>query len=138
MKSMFAVRAALLFSAMPILVAADTGGSMGSAPSVSAPDFDPAAEYQKGLDALKTHRYADAKKSFLKVYEVASKDPKMNAVLGMSLMGLEDYKGAQKYLEKAVKLDSKSIIAHEQLGITYAKLGQRSARDHDLPIPDMT
>ena len=98
MKSMFAVRAALLFSAMPILVAADTGGSMGSAPSVSAPDFDPAAEYQKGLDALKTHRYADAKKSF----------------------------------EKAVKLDSKSVIGHEQLGITYAKLGQRDKAEAEL------
>lgn len=132
MKSMFAARAALLFSAAPLLAAADTGGSMGSAPSVSAPDYDPAAEYQKGLDALKTHRYADAKRSFLKVYDVASKDPKMNAVLGMTLMGLEDYKGAQKYLEKAVKLDSKSIISHEQLGITYAKLGLRDKAEAEL------
>jgi tetratricopeptide (TPR) repeat protein len=131
MKSVFALRA-LLFSAAPILAAADTGGSMSSAPSVSAPTFDPTAEYQKGLDALKTHRYADAKKSFLKVYDVASKDPHMNAVLGMSLMGLEDYKGAQKYLEKAVKLDGKSIIGHEQLGITYAKLGQRDKAEAEL------
>jgi tetratricopeptide (TPR) repeat protein len=132
MKSVFALRAALLFSAAPILAAADTGGSMSSAPSMSAPTFDPTAEYQKGLDALKTHRYADAKKSFLKVYDIASKDPHMNAVLGMSLMGLEDYKGAQKYLEKAVKLDSKSVIGHEQLGITYAKLGQRDKAEAEL------
>ena len=132
MKSIFAARAALLLSAAPILAAADTGGSMASAPSVSAPDYDPAAEYQKGLDALQTHRYADAKKSFLKVYDVASKDPKMNAVLGMSLMGLEDYKGAQKYLERAVRLDGKSIIGHQQLGITYAKLGQRDKAEAEL------
>lgn len=132
MKSVFALRAALLFSAAPILAAADTGGSMSSAPSVSAPTFNPAAEYQKGLEALKTHRYADAKRSFLKVYDVAPKDATINAVLGMSLMGLEDYKGAQKYLEKAVRLDAKSIVSHEQLGITYAKLGERDKAEAEL------
>ena len=132
MNSTLALRAALLLTAVPILAAADSGGSMSSMPSVSAPSFDPAAEYQRGLEALKTHRYADAKKSFLKVYDVASKDPKMNEVLGMALMGLNDFKGAQKYLEKAVKIDSKSVLGHEQLGITYAKLGQREKAEAEL------
>lgn len=103
-----------------------------TSPSISAPDFDPAAEYQKGMDALKSHRYADAKTSFLKVYPQAERDPNMNVVLGVTLMGLEDFHGAQKYLEKAVKLDSKSILAHEQLGITYAKLGQRDKAQTEL------
>ncbi|HEY4070196.1 MAG TPA: tetratricopeptide repeat protein [Sphingomicrobium sp.] len=135
MKSTFAARAALLLTAVPFLTAAETGGTSGtmsSAPSISAPEYNPAAEYQKGLDALKTHRYADAKKSFMKVYPDAARDPMMNTVLGVALMGLEDYKGAEKYLEKAVKLDAKSIVAHEQLGVTYAKLGQRDKAEAEL------
>ena len=131
MKSL-ALRAALLLTALPILAANNTGGSMGSAPSMSAPGYDPAAEYQAGLDALKARRYADAKKSFMKVYPAASRDPMMNTVLGVTLMGLDDYKGAQKYLEKAVKYDDKSILAHQQLGITYAKLGQRDKAEAQL------
>jgi len=115
MKSL-ALRTALLLSAVPILAANDTGGSMSSSPSMSAPGYDPAAEYQNGLNALKAHRYADAKKSFMKVYPAASRDPMMNTVLGVTLMGLDDYKGAQKYLEKAVKLDSKSIVDVIQKG----------------------
>jgi len=131
MKSL-ALRTALLLSAVPILAANDTGGSMSSSPSMSAPGYDPAAEYQNGLNALKAHRYADAKKSFMKVYPAASRDPMMNTVLGVTLMGLDDYKGAQKYLEKAVKLDSKSIVAHEQLGVAYAKQGQRDKAEAEL------
>ena len=32
------------------------GGSGDSAPSVSAPDYDPAAEYRTGLEALQAQR----------------------------------------------------------------------------------
>jgi tetratricopeptide (TPR) repeat protein len=132
MKSTFAARIALLLSAVPFLAAFDMRSSPPTVPSISAPDYDPAAEYQNGLQALQTHRYEDAKKSFMKVYSDAAQDPHMNLVLGMSMMGLQDYKGAQKYLEKAVKLDGKMIPAHEQLGITYAKLGQRDKAEAEL------
>ena len=40
------------------------GGSMGSggqSPSMSAPDFDAAEEYRKGVEALKASQFADAK-----------------------------------------------------------------------------
>jgi tetratricopeptide (TPR) repeat protein len=130
MKSTFAARAALLLVA-PFMLA-DMNNSRPTAPSISAPDYDPAAEYQNGLEALKAHRYADAKKSFLKVYDVAPRDSKMNAVVGITFMGLEDYKNAQKYLEKAVRYDKTSIVAHEQLGITYAKLGLRDKAEAEL------
>jgi tetratricopeptide (TPR) repeat protein len=133
MQTIFATRAALLLSAAVCLGAADMSSSgPPMSPSISAPGYDPAAEYQKGMEALKVHKYADAKKSFTKVYSDAPRDPNLNLVLGVSLMGLEDYKGAQKYLERAVKLDSKMIVAHEQLGMTYAKLGQRDKAEAEL------
>src|SRR3954454_19470437 len=69
MKITFAAQAALLLSTALFLGASDMNSSSPpSSPSLSAPDYDPAAEYQKGMEALKTHRFADAKKSFLKVY----------------------------------------------------------------------
>ena len=128
------MRAALLVSVAAMSIAAEGGGggSAPKAPSLSAPDYDPAAEYQRGMEALKAERYADAKKAFLKVYPDASRDANMNLVLGITLMRLDDFKGARKYLEKAVKYDSKLVIAHEQLGITYAKLGERAKAEAEV------
>ena len=134
MPKILAARAALLLSTAFMLGAADMnrGSSTPTSPSMSARDYDPAAEYQKGMQALKANRFEDAKKSFIKVYADASRDPSLNTVLGITYMGLNDYKGAQKYLEKAVKLDNKLILAHEQLGITYAKLGDRAKAEAEL------
>ena len=134
MQKMIAAKAALLLSAAFLLGAADMsrGSSTPTSPSVSSRNYDPAAEYQKGMEALKARRFEDAKLSFLKVYADASKDPSLNTVLGITYMELNDYKGAQKYLERAVKLDKKLILAHEQLGITYAKLGDRAKAEAEL------
>ena len=49
----------LLF-ASPLLASGGGGGS-ASAPSDSAPQYDPAAEYQKGLAALKAMDFKGAK-----------------------------------------------------------------------------
>ena len=134
MQKMIAVRAAFLLSAAFLLGAADMnrGSSTPTPPSRSSDNYDPAAEYQKGMEALKARRYEEAKASFMKVYPDASKDPSLNTVLGITYMELNDYKGAQKYLEKAVKLDKKLVLAHEQLGITYAKLGDRAKAEAEL------
>jgi tetratricopeptide (TPR) repeat protein len=134
MQKMLAAKAALLLSVAFALGAADMnrGNSTPTPPSASSRDYDPAAEYQKGMEALKAHRYEDAKTSFLKVYPDASKDPSLNTVLGITYMEMNNYKDAQKYLEKAVKLDKKLILAHEQLGVTYAKLGDRAKAEAEL------
>jgi tetratricopeptide (TPR) repeat protein len=134
MQKTFAARAALLLSAAFVLGAADMnrGSTAPTPPSASSGNYDPAAEYQKGMEALKARRFEDAKASFMKVYPDASKDPSLNTVLGITYMELNDYKGAQKYLERAVKLDKTLIIAHEQLGITYAKLGDRPKAEAEL------
>jgi tetratricopeptide (TPR) repeat protein len=134
MQKMLAAKAAFLLSAAFLLGGADMnrGSSTPTPPSTSSRSYDPAAEYQKGMGALKARRYEEAKTSFLKVYPDASKDPSLNTVLGITYMELNDYKGAQKYLERAVKLDKKLILAHEQLGVTYAKLGQRDKAEAEL------
>ncbi|MEO5612523.1 MAG: tetratricopeptide repeat protein [Sphingomicrobium sp.] len=111
------------------------GGSMGSggqSPSMSAPDFDAAEEYRKGVEALKASQFADAKKSFLKVLGVAPRDAATNYLAGLSLVGLNDLKGAVKYFNKAVKAEPKLVAAHQNLAVTLAKLGERPKAEEEL------
>lgn len=90
---------------------------------MNAPDFDAAAEYRKGMDALKASQYAAAKSSFARVLGVASNDANTNFLAGMADAGLNDFRGAAKHYEKAVRQDGKLIIAQQELGLTYVKLG---------------
>ena len=132
MNRSLAARAALLLSAAAFVTAADMPSGPSNMPSVTSPSYDPAEDYQKGVEALQAGRYDDAKRSLQRAYSAASNDPNMNLVLGVTYMGLRDYKGARKYLERAVRLDSKLIVAHEQLGVTYAKLGDRTKAEAEI------
>src|SRR5258708_2436314 len=69
----FTVRAALvgLAAALPAPALAMGSSSPSSTPSVNAPEFDAAAEYRKGIDALQTSKFQDAKSSFARVLGVA-------------------------------------------------------------------
>ena len=108
------------------------GGTPQSTPSMSAPSFDPAEEYRKGIEALKAENYSEAKASFTKVLDVAPRDAATNLLAGMADAGLNDLKGAQRHYEKAVRADDKLVEAHQQLAITYAKLGQREKAQAQL------
>jgi tetratricopeptide (TPR) repeat protein len=127
-KSVLLLTAACLGSAAAF---ANPGGG-GSAPSISAPQFDAAAEYRKGIDALKADRFAEAKKSFGRVLGVAPKDANANYLAGLAHAGLNDLKGARKYFERAVRYDKKMVLAHQELGVTYAKLGERPKAEAEL------
>jgi tetratricopeptide (TPR) repeat protein len=114
-------------------VSADrNGGSMGSAPSMSTPDFDAATEYRNGIDALKANRFADAKKSFGNVLGVAPTDANVNFLAGLADAGLNDLKGAARHYERATKANAKMVDAHQELAVTYAKLGQRDKAEAEL------
>ncbi len=120
---------AVVMAALPICTMAaggGGGGGGGSSPSESAPLYDPAAEYAKGLAAIKAKDFNTAKRAFDRVIAVAPKDANTQFLAGYSRTNLNDWKGAKRYLEKAVKLDPKLIGAHQALGITYAKTGDRA------------
>ena len=110
------------------------GGATASTPSRDAPEFDAADEYRKGIEALKAQKYPEAKVSFKKVLDVAPTDAATNFLAGMADAGLNDLKSAQKHYEKAVRADKKLVAAHQELGITYAKLGQRDKAQAELAI----
>ncbi len=114
--------------AVPALSLAMSGGSSGGstpAPSMNAPQFDAAAEYRSGIEALEASKFAEAKKSFAKVLGIAPNDANTNFLAGMADAGLNDLKGAAKHYERAVHADKKLVPAQQELAVTYAKLGQQ-------------
>lgn len=112
-----------LLSALPAAAFAMNSAPSGSTPSMNAPDFDASAEYRKGMSALKANQFAQARSAFARVLGVAPNDANTNFLAGMADAGLNDLKAAAKHYEKAVRNDGKLIVAHQELGVTYAKLG---------------
>lgn len=119
--AMAALPLALL--AAPVLASGGGGGGGGEMPSVSAPSYDPAAEYRKGIELFQANNFKDALKAFKNVLAVAPKDANTNYLAGLSSIGLSDWKHAEGFLAKAVKADPSLIGAHRQLGVVRAKLG---------------
>ena len=109
-----------------------SGSSPSTTPSSSAPEFDAAAEYRKGIDALQASKFAEAKSSFARVLGVAPNDANTNFLAGMADAGLNDFKNAAKHYERAVRADGKLIPAQQELAITYLKLGQRDKAEATL------
>ncbi|MDB5678609.1 tetratricopeptide repeat protein [Sphingomonas bacterium] len=119
--------ASALIVAAPALGSSGGGGGGGGGgsemPSSSAPAYDPAAEYRKGIAALQASNFKDALKAFKNVLAVAPKDANTNYLAGLSAIGLNDWKKASAYLEKAAKADPNLIGAQRQLGVVKAKMG---------------
>lgn len=99
------------------------GGGGGDLPSSTAPSYDPVAEYQKGVDALKAEDWKLAERSFSHVTQVAPKAPEGWSMLGLSRYRQGDFKGARKAYEKAVKLAPNDVSNIALLGVTQAKSG---------------
>lgn len=116
----------VLLTTTSAVSAMEGGGSARSSPSISAPEFDAAAEYRKGIEALKAQKFAEAKKAFNNVLGAVPSDANANFLAGMADAGLNDLKGAARHYERAVRSNGKLVPAYQQLAITYLKLGDRA------------
>lgn len=108
----------------PVLAEGGGGGSGPSAPSMSAPQFDPAAEYLKGVDALKAGKFKNAERAFAKVAQAAPRDANTQVLLGLARGGQNNWKGAQRAYEKALKASPDLIPARRELAVSLARQGQ--------------
>jgi tetratricopeptide (TPR) repeat protein len=124
--------ASAAFLAPAPLLANAPGGGGGSTPSMSAPQYDAAAEYRKGIEALQANQFDAAKKAFDRVLAVAPSDANTNYLAGLAAAGLGDLKGARSHYEKAVRADRELVQAHRELGITYSKLGDKPKAQAEL------
>ncbi len=117
-------------SALPLGAAGSSGGGMSSMPSV--PSYDPAVEYQKGVDALGQNRFAEAKKAFDRVLSVVATHAPANYLAGAARMGLNDQKGAIRYFQRAIKYDDNLILAHKSYGLALISAGQKDKAAAEL------
>lgn len=124
-KSIFVALAlgASLCAAQPALSNGGGGGGGGAMPGSSAPQYDPAVEYQKGVQAYEAKDFKAAASAFRRVTEVLPRNGPAQYMLGASYLGLNDFKKAKRPLEAAVRADGSMIDARRDLGVTHAKLG---------------
>ncbi|MFZ5669459.1 MAG: tetratricopeptide repeat protein [Pseudomonadota bacterium] len=100
------------------------GGGGGDMPGATGPQYDPVAEYQKGVAALQAGKWKEAERAFGHVTQVAPRAPEAWFMLGYARAGGGDLKGARKAYEKAAKLKPDDIDTRRELGITLARLGE--------------
>ncbi|MET0274022.1 MAG: tetratricopeptide repeat protein [Phenylobacterium sp.] len=97
-------------------------------PSASGPSYDPAAEYAKAVSALKAQDYKVAARAAQRVTEAAPKSADAWRLLGAARAGSEDWKGARKAYEKAVKFGPDDATSHAGLGLALANLKDPAAQ----------
>jgi tetratricopeptide (TPR) repeat protein len=131
------MRATLAATLFALLATTSAVGAMErsggtTSPSMSVPDFDPAAEYRRGIDALKAQKFAEAKKAFGNVLGAMPSDANVNFLAGMADAGLNDLKGAVRHYERALRSNGKLVPAYQELAISYVKLGDRGKAQSTL------
>lgn len=129
------IRVVLMMGAVLSLGAASAawgagGGGGGGAemPSASAPAYDPAAEYAKGVAALKAGDYKSAARALSHVTEIVPTNGEAWRLLGLAKAGSADWKGAKRAYERAVRYDPENIEAHRGYGISLASLKDAKAQ----------
>lgn len=115
---------ALAWSGPPLLADPGGGGAGSSVPGSSAPQYNPAADYQKGAAAFTARDYKAAAAAFRRVAAAVPKHAPAQYLLGASYIGMGDFKKATRPLEQAVKLDPTMIDAQRDLAIAYGRTGQ--------------
>jgi Flp pilus assembly protein TadD len=118
----------LAAAAWPALASGGGGGGMSEAPSVSAPAYDPAADYARGVAALQAGRYKEAARALKRVTGAVPGDPDGWRLLGQAAAGDGDWKGSRRAYEKVVKLAPDDVAAHAGLGVALARLQDAKAR----------
>lgn len=117
--------ASMLISSQAAL-ASGSGSSSSSSntmPSASTPQYDPAVEFKNGVEAMKQEKFKDAERAFDRVLSVNPKHAKTNFLAGLVRSAQDNFKGARRYYEKAIKYDDNMIQAHQELAIAHARLG---------------
>jgi Flp pilus assembly protein TadD len=112
-------------------LAAGSGGGGGgmSLPSESGPRYDPAQEYAKAIAALNAGDYKAAARSAQRVTEALPQGLDGWMALGAAQTGAENWKGARRAYERALKIAPDEVDARGGLGLALARLNDPKAQD---------
>ena len=98
------------------------GGGGGEMPSASAPRYDPAEEYAKAVKALQARDYKTAARAAGNVTTAAPRNLDGWRLLGIAQAGAENWKGARRAYERAVKLSPDDLPSRGGLALSLANL----------------
>lgn len=113
-------------------LAAGSGGGGGGGmdmPSASGPRYDPAQEYAKAIAALNARDYKAAARSAQRVTDAVPQNLDGWKLLGAAQTGAENWKGAKRAYERAVKMAPDDLGARGGLGLALARLKDPKAQD---------
>jgi Tfp pilus assembly protein PilF len=112
-------------------MAAGSGGGGGGVemPSVSAPQYNPAEEYAKAVASIQAKDYRKAAVAAGHVTQAAPKSVDGWKLLGVAQSGAQNWKGARKAYERAVKLDPDDLPSHAGLGLALANVKDPKAQE---------
>lgn len=105
------------------------GGGMSSMPSDTGPRYDPAEEYAKAVRAIQAKDYKNAARAAQRVTDAAPKSVDGWKLLGVAQSGAENWKGAKKAYEKALKLSPDDMAVRGGLGLALARLQDAKAQE---------
>ncbi len=130
LKTMFVAGAMAALVTTGALASGGGGGGGGASemPSVSGPQYDPAVEYAKAIQALQVKDYKAASRALEHVTQAAPKSIDGWRLLGASRAGSSDWKGSRRAYERAVKLAPDDMNAHAGLGLALANLKEPKAQ----------
>ena len=110
------------------MAAGGGGGGSASMPSASGPQYDPAEEYAKAIQAIQAKEYKKAATSAGRVTDAAPKYVDGWRLLGVAQAGAGNWKAAKRAYERAVKLAPDDLAARAGLGMALANLKDAKAQ----------
>lgn len=106
------------------------GAGAGGVPSGEmGPRYDPAEEYAKAVKAIQDKDYKMAARSAQRVADAAPKSVDGWKLLGVAQAGAENWKGARRAYEKAVKLAPDDLASRAGLGVALGRLQDPKAQE---------
>lgn len=127
-----AAGAAALLAIAPALAVPGNSAEAPGAPSQTAPAYDAAAEYQRGIELLDAGSFADAEAAFDRVIFATPDNPDARYMKGVALAGQEKLLPARIAFESALHYDENHIAARRDLGVTLAKMGNTVRAEEEL------
>ena len=100
------------------------GGAGGDELPGDAMRYDPVIEYKHGVADLQAGRFARADDEFGHSLQADPANADTLYMRGKAKTGEGDLKGAEKFYDKALRVDSLKIPALRESALTLAKLGQ--------------
>jgi predicted Zn-dependent protease len=98
----------------------------------SAPPAAPAADYRKGVEALRAGQLDKAEAAALSILSAQPQQASGRQLLGLVKVKKGDLPGAVGEFDKALTSDPQSIPAREERAVAFARMGQPDKARADL------